>query len=241
MPSSLNCPTCGAPASGADAARCDYCGSTLSTMGCPSCFGTMFVGMEFCPYCGAKAARIDGDATLPCPACSGTMRAVHVGPTSMFECGACASTWLDTDTFTQLCANREAHGAIASMTGPTTAGVTTTVTSGVRYRPCPTCKKIMNRENFGHRSGVIIDVCKGHGVWFDRGELHSVLVFVDGGGLERARQKEQEQHTEEKRAADSVARMLTTPTPSQWDGNRKTDRDSFFGSVLDDALRRLLT
>src|SRR5437764_1436074 len=109
-------------------------------MGCPSCFGTMFVGMEFCPHCGAKAARVDGDATLTCPGCQSTMHSVRVGETPMFECGECASTWLDTDTFTHLCTNREAHGAIAAMTGPTKVGITVTVTNAVRYRACPTCK-----------------------------------------------------------------------------------------------------
>ena len=116
-----------------------------------------------------------------------------------------------------------------------------TATNSVRYVACPTCKKIMNRENFGHRSGVIVDVCKGHGVWFERGELHSVLEFVDGGGLERARQKEQEQRTEERRAAESVARVMTTPAPEQWDGGRAANRDGAFGSILEEALRRLLT
>ena len=72
--------------------------------------------------------------------------------------------------------------------------------AGVRYLACPSCTKIMNRENFGHRSGVIIDVCKGHGVWLDRGELHSVLAFVDSGGLERARRLEDQRQAEERRA-----------------------------------------
>lgn len=53
----------------------------------------------------------------------------------------------------------------------------------VRYRQCPLCEKLMNRTNFGDRSGVIIDVCKGHGAWFQARELHDVLAFIDSGGL----------------------------------------------------------
>ena len=41
---------------------------------------------------------------------------------------------------------------------------------------------MMNRQNFGRRSGVIIDVCKGHGVWFEPGELSAVLLV---GGSSR--------------------------------------------------------
>lgn len=188
MPSSLNCPTCGAAAAGPDASCCEYCGSTLTSIACPACFGAMFAGMQFCPHCGAKGTRsIDETATLVCPGCKGGMRRALIGTTSLFECSACASTWLDTDTFTQLCVNREERGAIAAMVGASGAEPTASVGGAVRYRPCPMCKKIMNRENFGRRSGVIIDVCKGHGVWFEARELQSVMAFINRGGLERAR------------------------------------------------------
>ena len=48
----------------------------------------------------------------------------------------------------------------------------------------------MNRINFAHCSGVIVDICKGHGTWFDRDELREIVEFIRGGGMERSRQKE---------------------------------------------------
>jgi Zn-finger nucleic acid-binding protein len=42
----------------------------------------------------------------------------------------------------------------------------------------------MARMTFGQRSGVIVDVCRAHGTWFDAGELDAVMAFVRGGGLE---------------------------------------------------------
>jgi Zn-finger nucleic acid-binding protein len=53
----------------------------------------------------------------------------------------------------------------------------------VRYLRCPQCQETMSRMNFGKRSGVIVDVCKLHGTWFDAGELDGVLAFVAHGGL----------------------------------------------------------
>jgi hypothetical protein len=50
----------------------------------------------------------------------------------------------------------------------------------------------MHRRNFGGLSGVIVDICTLHGIWFDAGELPSVLAFVEGGGLERSRLRERE-------------------------------------------------
>jgi len=54
----------------------------------------------------------------------------------------------------------------------------------VRYAWCPACGQGMARMTFGQRSGVIVDVCRAHGTWFDAGELDAVMAFVRGGGLE---------------------------------------------------------
>lgn len=48
----------------------------------------------------------------------------------------------------------------------------------------------MNRINFARCSGVIVDVCKGHGTWFDSDELSGIVQFIRGGGFELSRQKE---------------------------------------------------
>ena len=43
----------------------------------------------------------------------------------------------------------------------------------------------MTRRAFADHSGVIIDYCAEHGVWFDEDELARVLEFIDAGGLLR--------------------------------------------------------
>ncbi len=47
----------------------------------------------------------------------------------------------------------------------------------------------MNRKNFAHISGIIIDECGSHGVWLDAGELEKIRLFIVDGGLERAQDK----------------------------------------------------
>ena len=189
MADSLNCPNCGAGVA-AGASTCAFCGSRLATVGCPSCLGSIFVGSEYCPHCGAKivaAASVD-DSTLPCPGCKAAMRHVMVGQTKMRQCEGCGSAWLAPDDFKALCTDRQALGAVTTSLGlaarggePATIGV-----KPVHYVPCAVCHKTMNRVNFGHTSGVIVDVCKQDGVWFERDELRQVLEFVAKGGLERA-------------------------------------------------------
>ena len=69
----------------------------------------------------------------------------------------------------------------------------------VKYRPCVRCGKMMNRMNFGQVSGTVVDVCRGHGTFLDTGELHAIVTFIRGGGLERARQRRLEELKEEER------------------------------------------
>jgi len=53
----------------------------------------------------------------------------------------------------------------------------------VKYKRCPICREFMNRKNFGTQSGVIIDICKNHGIWLDGGELKKLLEWKKAGGM----------------------------------------------------------
>ena len=49
----------------------------------------------------------------------------------------------------------------------------------------------MNRRQFAHGANVVIDVCKGHGTFFDAGELRKIVDFMKSGGLAKAAAVEQ--------------------------------------------------
>ncbi len=69
----------------------------------------------------------------------------------------------------------------------------------MRYLPCPECGALMNRVNFARCSGVVTDVCREHGSWFDRGELRGIVEFIRGGGMSVAREREVLRLEEERR------------------------------------------
>lgn len=200
--SALRCPGCGAPAT-KDAACCDYCGSALATMTCASCFGAMFVGSRFCNHCGAENQRelVEDDVELHCPRCQQSLQGLKLGSTAASECGACGGIWLVPDTLQRLVTAKEEGAAVVSALAariPTA----TVPPNAVTYIPCPRCRKLMNRTNFGHASGIILDICKTDGLWLDRGELQAVLNFVESGGLTVARERGKEmEKAEEKRSA----------------------------------------
>ena len=188
----LNCPNCGAAISSA-ATRCLYCESRLATVACPSCFGMLFGGSKHCPHCGASAAdaALAGLATLPCPRCRIDMKSIKLGSEQMRECEHCNGLWVEVAAFERICASREEQAAVLGAASPAPAHEIEAASGNqIRYSPCPQCGQLMNRINFARCSGTIVDICKGHGTWFDQDELSAIIQFIRGGGLEMSRQKE---------------------------------------------------
>ena len=184
----LHCPNCGA-ATLSDATACSFCGARLATVACPKCFGMMFIGEKFCSHCGALAQRAEqGAAPLLCPKCRTGMKSVALGKTTILECPQCQGMWLDVDTLQLICAEKEQQAAVLGM--PTAPLDPPTFETKFSYVPCPVCRQIMNRFNFARLSGVIVDVCKQHGTWFDKDELRRIVEFIRAGGMDRARARQ---------------------------------------------------
>jgi Zn-finger nucleic acid-binding protein len=154
----------------------------------------MFVGSKHCPHCGAAAAEVSAAelSILKCPRCTTNMSSVTIGAEAMRECDRCAGLWVEVAAFERICANREQQSAVlgAASQAPGHQVDPESEPNKVRYIPCPQCAQLMNRINFARCSGVIVDICKGHGTWFDRDELSEIVQFIRGGGLEQSRQKE---------------------------------------------------
>lgn len=204
----LNCPNCGA-ASSEDAPLCPFCGSRLATVACPSCFAMMFIGSKHCQRCGAAAAvpEVSDAKDRKCPRCQSEMVSVTLGSTPVLECERCLGLWLDVPSFEKICADREQQSAVLGIAShvPPSAG---NEISKVHYVPCPECLQLMNRMNFARCSGVIVDICKKHGTWFDRDELSRIVEFISDGGLNASRAKERIKIAEEREAVRQQQRDL---------------------------------
>jgi Zn-finger nucleic acid-binding protein len=215
----LNCPMCGAAAS-SDSPRCEHCGARLATVACPSCFGMMFVGAKFCSHCGAKADRTEV-ASGPhefCPRCKVEMEAVLIGKTHLEECPQCEGIWADADSVRQICADQEQQAAVLGV--PTShAAQSVAIEQHIHYIPCPVCKDLMNRVNFAHCSGVIVNVCNRHGTWFDKDELQRIVEFIRAGGLEKERTQqiaELEEQERRTRATSAASALSPLNSPMEW-------------------------
>ncbi len=196
---------------------------------------------RFCHSCGQPILITDngGQATDHlCPVCQGehtlTSRKIGAGGVSALECGRCVGLWLGADAFRLLAAKAKTeqlttagHGAPPSAPLGGWQGQ-----AGPVYRTCPICGGLMNRQNYGRRSGIILDVCAQHGVWFDRHELEQVLAWLRRGGAEVTAQVEEE----ERRAHDEKKRVekLSQPLPPAGQyGRRLAETGSALEMVVD--------
>jgi Zn-finger nucleic acid-binding protein len=211
------CAHCGAPRH-EGALACEYCGADftlherdLDTV-CPHCFTRVSNHARFCHFCGKPISpeMLAGTPSkLICPACGSnhTLTSRAWGKVSALECQCCAGLWLGIPSFEQLTADAAAEAATADRDNHSKARApqvesppldSSPAPTGQRYRPCAVCGQLMVRQNFGHHSGVVIDRCKPHGLWFDADELPRILDWVRHGGLaqitpaEAARQYEKE-------------------------------------------------
>jgi Zn-finger nucleic acid-binding protein len=128
------------------------------------------------------------------------LESVAVGGATLRECARCDGLWVDVESFERVISEREQQSAIL---GPAALMPEKERGDGepnkVRYVPCPECGQLMNRVNFARCSGVVVDVCKGHGTWFDRDELRRIVEFIRGGGLDVSRAREKRELEEERR------------------------------------------
>jgi Zn-finger nucleic acid-binding protein len=128
------------------------------------------------------------------------MDSVTVGGAPLLECAKCDGVWVDAADFERICAERETQAAVIHHIVPRDP---VRLQGPLKYRPCVRCGKMMNRLNFGQVSGTVVDVCRGHGTFLDAGELHAIVTFIRGGGLERARQRRIDELKEEERRIES--------------------------------------
>jgi Zn-finger nucleic acid-binding protein len=197
------CPGCGGSIAIGSRA-CPYCGSTVATCRCATCLAWNLAESAHCQACGRALAssteRSGVAAAYRCPRCDSQLHAREYGDLSVEECDKCGGLFLAPTTMERLVAARDMPTSLRLALPKREMKRETTV----RYISCPTCGKSMNRQAFGRISGVVVDVCKNHGVWFDAGELAEVIRFVERGGLERERERELAELAERERRVRSV-------------------------------------
>ena len=201
----VRCSSCSAPrvkgTSACGHCRADYTlhERDLHTV-CPACMTRVSDRARYCHHCATPIVP-QGSAGRPtktgCPSCGRRHkmngRTLGDPPISVLECPRCAGMWLGLDVFRAVAdrARDESVADPAMLIGESSSPPSEAPRGSgkVFYRQCPECRSMMNRRNFGKRSGVVIDACKDHGMWFDARELSGILRWIRQGGEARAQKR----------------------------------------------------
>jgi Zn-finger nucleic acid-binding protein len=168
------------------------------------------------------------------------LESIAVGSARLSECARCDGLWVDVESFERIVNEREEQSAVLgapSLLPKQAAGAS----DKVRYVPCPVCGQLMNRVNFARCSGVVVDICKGHGTWFDRDELRQIVEFIKGGGLSVSREREKREVEAERQklkqeqlsASLQSRRLGSTGEPADRRGSVVSAAGELLGVLLD--------
>jgi len=84
-------------------------------------------------------------------------------------CPACRGLWLDAGELDLILGDAVKTRGFLEAGNPSHA-------KGEKTRRCPICRKRMRKDVTGGGVPVVVDACRlGHGLWFDEGELFTVL------------------------------------------------------------------
>lgn len=144
---------------------------------CPKCQHRFNQTLSYCPYCGTENETKETDKIQQaiCPRCQTPLEITNLRDNELDICPECHGMWLDTQEFKFLTSERDIY---SDQTVPKSYQKKAVAREKVRYLPCPRCKSLMKKQNFKKISGVIIDMCRLHGVWLDAGELEQIRSFI---------------------------------------------------------------
>ena len=209
-------------------------------MDCVKCGAPLPAKSNTCTYCGAlndtdlraihRDAKHAPDSDRFCPRCSVKMSTIDLGIEGKFfieRCAKCFGIFFDPAELEALIDKSVSNVYVIDRQRMAAIIEQESVADfvSVTYVKCPVCRELMNRKSYGSRSGVIVDICKPHGVWMDGGELRQLLKWTKAGGklyddkrqAERARAEELER---KRRRSESqpVAQIA-------WSGEPEPDSD----------------
>ena len=225
---------------------------------CSNCNAPLAPGSLLCDYCGNRTdvdlkgihyyATHESDTPRICPRCNIKLKTLDLKLNDRFlidRCEQCMGIFFDPGELEALL-----EASVKNVAGIDRTGLEAINEKRepnqypIAYIKCPVCSQLMNRVNFGSKSGVIADRCKEHGVWLDGGELRQLFEWMKLGGqlLEQERQEQQRKETEQREKEQHLKLKGYDEEPSAFgnfsDPLRRSDPDLF--TIFLKAIRFLL-
>ena len=151
-------------------------------------------------------------ARLICPKCRVEMEAEDADGFQSDTCPRCGGVWVDNVEEKRVLEMAPEVFTVDELRMLRKAYQPWDKVEEVKYFQCPRCANLMWRINYLHHSGIIVDKCREHGAFFDKGELEKARDFIRKGGVEYEKLRLTERGDAELRiritkVADKVERM----------------------------------
>lgn len=189
---------------------------------CTTCGAPLPLKSTVCSYCqtrndidlkGMNHNHTGHDTNKMCPRCSKELITINLLEHNHFfieRCETCFGLFFDTGELENLLESSEKgayeinHHALNAILEENHHA-----DYPVMYLKCPVCQKLMNRVNYGTKSGVIVDKCSAHGIWLDSGELLHLREWIKSGGkILHQIKKEEDLQREYKKKLEIEKEML---------------------------------
>ncbi len=221
-----NCTNCSAPLP-PDSIQCDYCGTRND------------IDLQGINYYTTH----ETDSERVCPRCAVSLSTIDLKIKGRFlieRCGQCLGLFFDPGELEALLEasvsnvftidNNKLNGLNA---------IKRAVEYGAFYIKCPVCSKLMNRVNFGTKSGVIVNRCREHGVWLDGGELRHLFEWMKAGGQLLDKERHEQALAEAAREKQRPAQAVNYTEQSVFDsyGSTLKNEDPDLFDLVRDAIR----
>jgi Zn-finger nucleic acid-binding protein len=118
------------------------------------------------------------DLRVPtCPRCAGTyLSSWKQAGNTLHACGGCGGIWLAHGIYAR--AVHEGDQQLVAFAEVASKNQRARVADTGEQAPCPECGVLMQRMCI-QDIGIWLDICSGHGVWFDCEELRQVATWAE--------------------------------------------------------------
>lgn len=197
---------------------------------CSNCAAPLPINSIVCNYCGSRNdTDLKGvhrytthelDSGRTCPRCHLPLQSIDLqlhGKFLIERCEQCLGLFFDPGELEALLQATVTH--VYTINRKQLDNLNNALRNseyGISYIKCPVCATLMNRVNFGARSGVIVDRCPDHGVWLDGGELRQLFEWSKAGGSLFEQERRARQRQEKERAERQKTAMATGGDPREF-------------------------
>ena len=212
-----NCTNCSAPLP-PDSIQCTYCGSRNDT--------------DLADVHYYTTHELESERT--CPRCAVNLKTIDLNISGRFlieSCDQCMGLFFDPNELEALLEATVTNVFSIDRRQLDSINALKKNDYGVSYIKCPVCSTIMNRVNFGVKSGVIVDRCREHGVWLDGGELRHLFEWMKAGGKLLQQERSEEQKRIEARDLEREKQKLQSQPSMVGTYSEESSFDLFGGTL----------